>query len=69
MTTLPVLAYEAALHSLDKQEQLLGELRSRTGAILGASSLAVSFLGRPALDAEHPWLAVLALIAFVVSLG
>jgi hypothetical protein len=39
------LAYEASLRSLDKQEELLGELRSRTGLLLAASSVAASFLG------------------------
>jgi hypothetical protein len=44
------LAYESALRALDKQEQLLAELRARTGLLLAASSLAASFLGRPALE-------------------
>jgi hypothetical protein len=39
------LAYEAALRGLDKQENLLEELRTRTGVLLAASSLAASFLG------------------------
>jgi hypothetical protein len=40
------LAYEAALRGLDKQEGLLEELRTRTGVLLAASSLAASFLGQ-----------------------
>ena len=44
------LAYEAAQRALDKQERLLEELRSRTGLLLAAASLAASFLGREAFD-------------------
>ena len=40
------LAYEAAQRALDKQERLIDELRSRTGLLLAAASLAASFLGR-----------------------
>jgi hypothetical protein len=38
--TLAELAYEASLRRLDKQEQLLEELRARTGLLLAAASLA-----------------------------
>jgi hypothetical protein len=63
------LAYDASLRSLDKQEELLSELRSRTGLLLAASSVAASFLGERALDDGHAVLALTALAAFVVSLG
>lgn len=64
------LAYEAALRSLDKQEGLVGELRARTNTLLAASSLAVSFLGQPALrDPNSSALAVAALASFVVSIA
>jgi hypothetical protein len=64
------LAYEAALRSLDTQERLLEELRARTGVLLAASSLAASFLGQEALQHPRPAaLAVLALAAFVASIG
>lgn len=63
------LSYEAALRSLDKQDELLTELRARTGLLLAASSLAASFLGRPALERAEPVLIVLALGAFAVSIG
>jgi hypothetical protein len=47
----------------------LEELRARTGLLLAAASLAASFLGRPAIDAD-PWiLAVLALVAFATTIG
>lgn len=73
VTNQPVyerLAYEAALRALDKQERLIEELRSRTGLLLAAASLAASFLGREAF-AEHPkrGLAVLALVAFLLAVG
>jgi hypothetical protein len=42
------LAYEAALRGLDKQENLLEELRTRTGVLLAASSLPL-----PSLDSRH----------------
>jgi hypothetical protein len=64
------LAYEAALRGLDKQERLLEELRARTGVLLAASSLAVSFLGWRAF--ENPGSRILAaavLAAFVLSIA
>ena len=67
---LEKLAYEAALRSLDKQERLLEELRTRTGVLLAASSLAASFLGQPAFRHPEPrGLAIAALAAFVISIG
>ena len=67
--TLAEIAYEASLRSLDKQEDLLDEVRARTGLLLAASSLAVSFLGRPALDRAEPTIIGVALVAFAVSTG
>jgi hypothetical protein len=66
--SLATLAYEAALRSLDKQEKVLDELRARTGLLLAASSLAASFLGRPAIERSTPVLVILAFVAFAVSL-
>jgi hypothetical protein len=58
------LAYEAALRGLDKQEGLLEELRTRTGVLLAASSLAASFLGQQAFQNPSPrGLAITALVA------
>jgi hypothetical protein len=68
-TPLAAIAFEAATRALDKQERVLEELRSRTGVLLAASSLAVAFLGRPALTDSHDTLAVLAFIAFAVSIA
>jgi len=63
------LAFDAALRALDKQETLLDELRSRTGALLAASALAASFLGGAAFKDPSPALAAIALLAFVSSIG
>ena len=64
------LAYEAALRGLDKQEGLLEELRTRTGVLLAASSLAASFLGQQAFQDPSPrGLTIAALTAFIVSIG
>lgn len=64
------LAYEAALRGLDKQEGLLEELRTRTGVLLAASSLAASFLGQQGFQQPSPrGLAITALIAFVASIA
>jgi len=64
------LAYEAALRGLDKQEGLIEELRTRTGVLLAASSLAASFLGQQAFQSPSPrGLAITALVAFVVSIA
>jgi hypothetical protein len=63
------LAYEVSLRRLDKQQEWLIEIRSRTGLLLAASSLAASFLGRPALEADSVGLALAALAAFVITIG
>jgi hypothetical protein len=67
------LAYETALHGLDKQEEVLRELRARTGILLAASSLTASFLGRTALEPSGSVGRVvvlgLALVAFSVSIA
>ncbi len=69
MFDLARLAYDAALRSLDKQEELLSELRARTGVLLAASSLAASFLGR-SVASVHPWeLEISALVCFAISVG
>jgi hypothetical protein len=64
------LAYEAAQRALDKQERLLEELRSRTGLLLAAASLAASFLGREAFARDPKrGLALLAVLAFLMAVG
>jgi hypothetical protein len=64
------VAYESSVRALDKQEHDLEELRARTAVLLAASSLAVSLLGRSALEKPHPpALLVAALTAFATSIG
>jgi hypothetical protein len=63
------IAYQAGLRALDKQERVVDELRARTGVLLGASALAVSFLGGPALEQAHAGTALVVLIAFGVALA
>jgi hypothetical protein len=67
---LEKLANESALRALDKQERLVEQLRARTGLVLAASSLAVSFLGGQGLGRPGPdGLALLSITCFVVSVG
>ncbi len=62
------LAYELSQRMLAQQELRLDELRSRTGTLLAASSVATSFLGPRAIDRHGvSTLALLALTAFAVS--
>lgn len=68
-TTLERLAHEASLRSLDKQEQVLAELRARTGLLLAASALAATLLEQPALEGAAPPLIGAAMGAFGVSIG
>jgi hypothetical protein len=63
------LAYEESVRSLDKQERLLDELRARTGLLLAASSLAISFVGRPAFQEADTLVVVLGLFAFAISIA
>lgn len=64
------LAYEAALRSLDKQEGLLDELRTRTNTLLAVSALAASVLGQEAFrGADSKVLTIMALAAFAVSVA
>jgi hypothetical protein len=67
--SLAQLSFEASLRSLDKQERLLDELRARTGLLLAASSLAISFVGRPVFQEADTLVLVLALIAFGISIA
>jgi hypothetical protein len=63
------LAFEASVRSLDKQERLLDELRARTGLLLAASSLAISFVGRPVFQEADTLVLVLGLLAFAISIA
>jgi hypothetical protein len=67
---LAFLAYQAALRSLDKQEQLLADVRARTATLLAVSAIAASLIGGPVLDHPHPTsLVIVAVIAFGVSVA
>jgi hypothetical protein len=65
---LAKLAYEAALRTLDKQEEVVRELRARTAVVLAPSSFAISLAGAPALRAS-PVTAVVAVAASMIALG
>ena len=68
MSKLEQEAYRIAGQALQQQEQALTELRTRTGTLLTAASLIVSFLGGQALAREGlSACIVLALIAFGFS--
>jgi hypothetical protein len=65
---LETTAYELARAALSQQESALVELRSRTGTLLSASSIAASFLGARAIErAGLGVLTVLALASFAAS--
>jgi hypothetical protein len=68
-SSLAQLSFEASLRSLDKQERLLDELRARTGLLLAASSLAISFVGRPVFQEADTVVLVLGLLAFAISIA
>jgi hypothetical protein len=66
---LAALAFELSRKRLDQQERVLEELRSRTGVLLAASSLAASFLGQEAFgDSGWGLLAFVAAGAFLITM-
>ncbi len=69
MATLQSLAYETSLAALRAQEEELNRLRTHTGTLLAAGSLAASFLGAQTLSrpGTGPW-STLAIVAFVLSI-
>jgi hypothetical protein len=63
------VAYDIARAALDEQHAAVRDLRARTGALLTATSVVVSFLGARALTTSHlRGLAFLGLGVFVLSL-
>ena len=60
MALLEEIAYDAALRALDKQEALVGELRSRSGVLLAVASVAIPFASRTGVPP-------LALVAYAVA--
>jgi hypothetical protein len=68
VAALETTAYELARSALAQQESSLVELRSRTGTLLSASSIATSFLGARAIErAGLSVFTLLALASFAVS--
>ena len=68
MEELARLAYEAALRALDKQEEVVRELRSRTALVLAAASFSISIAGGAAVRAA-PSIGVAAFGAGLASLS
>jgi hypothetical protein len=67
---LAELAYQLAMRTLEHQDQMLDQLRARTGTLLAAASVVASFLGATAIDrAGIGPFGVAALVAFVSSIG
>jgi hypothetical protein len=66
---LEQLAYDLALRTLGQQERLLEELRARTGVLLTATAIVVSFLGGRALAASgDAWLTLTGTVAAIASI-
>lgn len=63
------MAAHTALRALDEQQDALRDLRARTGPLLTAAALSVTFLGAQAISREGLGIfAWTALVAFAVSL-
>jgi len=64
------LAYDESVRGLDIQSSSIDELRSRTGVLLAAASIASAFLGATALKHHHVlyWVSVVAIILFVAAI-
>ncbi|HYM55727.1 MAG TPA: hypothetical protein VES97_10215 [Solirubrobacteraceae bacterium] len=63
------LSYELTANALTEQERALAGLRMCAGTVLGAASIAGSFLGAKASRGSLDAWAVLALIAFALCFG
>jgi hypothetical protein len=65
------LAYDESIRGLNMQSTAVDELRSRTGVLIAAATVASAFLGSAAL-ARHPasyWANILGLLAFIAVIG
>jgi hypothetical protein len=66
---LEELAYSLSLRALAQQENVVEELRARTGALLTAAAVVTSFLGARALDRPNDhWLALVGLGLAILSI-
>ena len=59
------LAFDEAQRGLARQEASLDELRSRTGTLVGAAAVAVSFLGASAASGGFSLAGQLGIVAFI----
>jgi len=59
------LAFDEAQRSLTRQEESLDELRSRTGTLVAAAAVAVSFLGASAASGGFSLAGQLGILAFI----
>jgi hypothetical protein len=68
---LAKLVYDESVRGLDMQGQSLDEIRSRTGVLIAAATVAAALLGAPALARHHViyWANLSALIAFGLVVG
>jgi hypothetical protein len=68
--SLAEAGYDLSLKAVEEQESRLADLRSRTGTLLAAASLAASFLGGQSIrTGELRFLGVLAIIAYLICVG
>ena len=67
---LSQIAYNEAIRAIGKQQDSLGQLRTRTGTLISAASIANSFLGSTAAQGRHgfPLVFLWAVIPFGLSI-
>jgi hypothetical protein len=65
------LAYDESIRGLNMQSTAVDELRSRTGVLIAAATVASAFLGSAALEghATSYWANILGLLTFIVVIG
>jgi hypothetical protein len=68
--SLAEAGFDLSLKAVEEQESRLTDLRSRTGTLLAAASLAASFLGGQSIrTGELRFLGVLAIVAYVMCVA
>jgi hypothetical protein len=68
--SLAEAGYDLSLKAVEEQESRLADLRSRTGTLPAAASLAASFLGGQSIrTGELRFLGVLAIVAYVACVA